>query len=50
MKTLRYLPGTDLRDRKHAFTLVHAETLAEAEAAREAVPEPWRSMLEVVER
>ena len=48
--TLRYLPGTDLRDRKHRHTEVHAETWVEAEDARLALPERVGNMLEVVER
>lgn len=48
--TLRYLPGTDLRDRKHQFTTVHAPTWVEAEDARLAVPQQWGDLLEVVVR
>jgi hypothetical protein len=48
--TLRYLPGTALKDRKHQFTQVQASTWAEAEDARLAVPHRWGDLLEVVER
>lgn len=48
--TLRYLPGTDIRDRKHRPTEVRAETWVDAEDARLALPERVGNMLEVVER
>jgi hypothetical protein len=48
--TLRYLPGTDLRDRKHRHTQVRAETWVDAEDARLALPERVGNLLEVVER
>lgn len=50
MYTLRYIDGTDLRDRKHTFTQVRAGTWVEAEDARLLVPQPWGDLLEVVER
>lgn len=48
--TLRYLPGTDLRDRKHTNTLVRVATWDEAESARQGLPEAVRDLLEVVVR
>lgn len=48
--TLRYLPGTDLRDRKHRATTVRTDTWLEAEDARLALPEAIGDKLEVVVR
>lgn len=48
--TLRYLPGTDLRDAKHRHTEVRVETWVEAEDARLSLPEDVANLLEVVER
>lgn len=48
--TLRYVEGTDLRDRKHVHTLVRASTWLEAEEARLALPEEIADRFEVVER
>lgn len=48
--TLRYLPGTDLRDRKHRHTLVHTASWVDAEDARLALPDEVADLLEVVER
>lgn len=48
--TLSYLPGTDLRERKHQFTAVRAATWDDAEAARLLVPHRWGAQLEVVVR
>ena len=48
--TLRYVEGTDIRDRKHRFTEVRAETWADAEDARLAMPPVVRDVLEVVVR
>lgn len=48
--TLRYVDGTDLRDRKHRFTQVRTESWVAAEDARLLVPQPWGDLLEVVVR
>ena len=48
--TLRYIEGTDLRDRKHRFTEVRTGTWVEAEDTRLAMPPVVRDVLEVVVR
>lgn len=48
MYTLRYVEGTQLKDRLHVHTLVRCVDWRDAEAARERCPRP--ELLEVVER